>query len=107
MAKNQQTRDERIEQRMRARAPLIAECLTVVFDADASLAEHLDSVSLAFREIADPVKKVRVQDEGGRTRSVDADEAIDWLRAHPGFQTYEVVPESEGKTVGCAWLPRG
>lgn len=103
-ASNRPTREERLEQRLKERAPLIAECLTLVFDTDASLAEHLDSLDLIFREIGDPLRKVCVLDESGRNRSIDADEAIGWLRQHPEFQSYEVVPESERKNARTTWL---
>jgi hypothetical protein len=98
------SREARLEARLKERAPHLAECLTLVFDSDASLAEHLDSIDLVFRENGDPLKKVWIDDETGRSKSVDADQAIDWLRQHPGFRTYQVIVESERKNARAAWL---
>ena len=95
---------EPLEERLKERAPLVSECLTLVFSSDASLAEHLDSIDLVFREVGDPLKKVWIEDEAGRTKSVAADQAIAWLRQHPGFRTYAAMPESERGNDRATWL---
>lgn len=95
---------EPLEERLKERAPLISECLTLVFSSDASLAEHLDSIDLVFREIGDPLKKVWIEDEAGRTKSVAADQVIAWLRQHPKFRTYAAMPESERGNDRATWL---
>jgi hypothetical protein len=89
--------EERLERQLTERAPKIAENLVLVFNAEASLGETLDSISVLFQEIGDPPAKFLVEDEAKRRRSLDPKLALDWLREHPTFRICKVLPQSERK----------
>jgi hypothetical protein len=86
------------------RAPLTAECLSLIFDAHAVLGELLDSVEKVFQERNDPIKKVWIEDEEKRGKTLGIDQAREWLRAHPGFRTFQAAPRSEAGNSRATWL---